>query len=128
VTWVAGTLQTPAARHWIGEAWQTAVGVLLDRPIGRPERLLGEGTADRIGDRLTPALWSWIERQVPIIVSRLDIQTMVEQKVLGFSLNRIEEIVRQTTQRELDLIVRLGFVLGGLVGLAAFGFGLLIGG
>jgi len=65
---------------------------------------------------------------VPIIVSRLDIQTMVEQKVLGFSLNRIEEIVRQTTQRELDLIVRLGFVLGGLVGLAAFGFGLLIGG
>jgi uncharacterized membrane protein YheB (UPF0754 family) len=128
VTWVAGTLQTPAAHHWIGEAWQAAVGVLLDRPIGRPERLLGEGTVNRIADRMTPALWSWIERQVPIIVSRLDIQTMVEQKVLGFSLNRIEEIVRQTTQRELDLIVRLGFVLGGLVGLAAFGFGILIGG
>ncbi|MDH4351313.1 MAG: DUF445 family protein, partial [Gemmatimonadota bacterium] len=75
---------------------------------------------------LTPALWSWIERQVPVVVARLDIQTMVEQKVLGFSLDRIEEIVRLTTQRELDVIVRLGFLLGGFVGLAAFGVGLLI--
>jgi len=124
--WVAGALQSATARHWIGEAWTAAVGAVLDRPIGRPERLLGEGTAERIADRLAPALWAWIERQVPIVVSRLDIQTMVEQKVLGFSLDRIEEIVRQTTQRELDLIVRLGFVLGGLVGLGAFGFGLLI--
>jgi uncharacterized membrane protein YheB (UPF0754 family) len=126
LAWTAGALQSPTARHWIGEAWAAAVGAVLDRPIGRPERLLGEGTADRIADRLAPALWGWIERQVPIVVSRLDIQTMVEQKVLGFSLDRIEEIVRQTTQRELDLIVRLGFVLGGLVGVAAFGFGLLI--
>lgn len=126
VTWVADALRAPTARRWISEGWGAAVGAVLDRPIGRPERLLGEGTPDRIADRMTPALWSWIERQVPIIVGRLDIQTMVEQKVLGFSLNRIEEIVRQTTQRELDLIVRLGFVLGGLVGLAAFAVGLLI--
>jgi uncharacterized membrane protein YheB (UPF0754 family) len=51
---------------------------------------------------------------------------MVEQKVLGFSLERIEEIVRLTTQRELDVIVRLGYVLGGLVGAAAFGVGVLL--
>jgi uncharacterized membrane protein YheB (UPF0754 family) len=100
--------------------------MLLDRPIGRPERWLGESTADRIADRLSPALWAWIERQVPVVVARMDIQTMVEQKVLGFSLDRIEEIVRLTTQRELDVIVRLGFVLGGLVGVGAFGVELLL--
>ena len=100
--------------------------MLLDRPIGRPERLLGEGTADRVAARLSPALWSWIERQVPVIVARMDIPAMVEQKVLGFSLDRIEEIVRLTTQRELDVIVRLGFLLGGLVGLGAFGVGVLL--
>lgn len=124
--WAADALRSPAAREWIHDAWAGAVRLLLDRPIGRPERLLGEGTADRIAERLTPALWSWIERQVPVVVARLDIQTMVEQKVLGFSLDRIEEIVRLTTQRELDIIVRLGFLLGGLVGLAAFGVGLLL--
>ena len=124
--WAADALRSPAARRWVQEVWAGAVGMLLDRPIGRPERLLGEGTADRIADRLSPALWSWIERQVPVVVSRMDIQTMVEQKVLGFSLERIEEIVRLTTQRELDVIVRLGYVLGGLVGLGAFGVGLLL--
>ena len=46
--------------------------------------------------------------------------------MLGFSLDRIEEIVRLTTQRELDVIVRLGFVLGGLVGLGAFGVSVLL--
>ena len=124
--WAADALRSPAARRWVEEVWGGAVGMLLDRPIGRPERLLGEGTADRIADRLSPALWSWIERQVPVVVSRMDIQTMVEQKVLGFSLDRIEEIVRLTTQRELDVIVRLGFVLGGVVGVGAFGVGLLL--
>jgi hypothetical protein len=124
--WAADALKSPTARRWIGEAWGGAVRLLLDRPIGRPARLLGEGTADRIVERLTPALWSWIERQVPVVVSRLDIPNMVEQKVLGFSLNRIEEIVRMTTQRELDIIVRLGFVLGGLVGLGAFGVGVVL--
>jgi uncharacterized membrane protein YheB (UPF0754 family) len=124
--WAADALRSPAAREWIQDVWTGAVRLLLDRPIGRPERLLGEGTANRIVERLTPALWSWIERQVPVVVARLDIQTMVEQKVLGFSLDRIEEIVRLTTQRELDIIVRLGFLLGGLVGLAAFGVGVLL--
>jgi len=46
---------------------------------------------------------------------------MVEQKVLGFSTQRMEEIIRNVTQRELTLIVRLGYVLGALVGLIAFG-------
>lgn len=124
--WAAEALRSDAARAWIQEVWTGAVRLLLDRPIGRPDRLLGEDTADRIADRLTPALWSWIERQVPVVVARLDIPAMVEQKVLGFSLDRIEEIVRLTTQRELDVIVRLGFLLGGLVGLGAFGVGLLL--
>jgi uncharacterized membrane protein YheB (UPF0754 family) len=125
--WLGEALRSGTVRQWVDDAWAAVVGALLDRPIGRPERLLGEGTADRISSRLAPALWSWIERQVPVVVSRLDIQTMVEQKVLGFSLQRIEEIVRLTTQRELDIIVRLGYVLGGLVGVGAFIVSRLLG-
>jgi hypothetical protein len=118
--WLAEALRSDRAREWIADGWGSAIRALLDQPIGTPERLLGVGTADRLAERIGPALWAWIERQVPIVVSRVDIQTMVEQKVLGFSLDRIEEIVRLTTQRELDVIVRLGFVLGGLVGVGAF--------
>ncbi len=40
----------------------------------------------------------------------------------------MEEIVRDVTRRELDLIVRLGYLLGGLVGAVAFLVNLLLGG
>ena len=39
--------------------------------------------------------------------------------------SRIEQLVRATTQRELDLIIRLGYVLGGIVGAAAYSLTLL---
>jgi uncharacterized membrane protein YheB (UPF0754 family) len=57
---------------------------------------------------------------VPVVVSQLSVREMVEQKVMGFSVQRMEEIIRGVTQRELDLIVRLGYFLGGLVGVIAF--------
>jgi uncharacterized membrane protein YheB (UPF0754 family) len=52
---------------------------------------------------------------------------MVEQKVLGFSVQRMEEIIRGVTERELRLIVQLGYVLGALVGGVAFAVNRLLG-
>jgi uncharacterized membrane protein YheB (UPF0754 family) len=51
---------------------------------------------------------------------------MVEQKVLGFSTRRMEEIIRNVTQKELDLIVRLGYLLGAIVGAVAWGINQLL--
>ena len=65
--------------------------------------------------------WQWVQTQVPVVVGQIRVPEMVEEKVIGFSTQRMEEIVRGVTQRELDLIVRLGYVLGGLVGAGAFG-------
>ena len=45
---------------------------------------------------------------------------MVERKVLGFSTARIEEIIRAVTQKELNLIVNLGYVLGAVIGVLSF--------
>ena len=124
--WVAEAVRDPKMRHWIAEGVQTALTALLDRHIGRPASLLPEGGVDRISDRLSPALWDWTQRQIPIVLETIDVQQMVEEKVLSFSLQRIEEIVRSTTQRELDVIVRLGYVLGAIVGSAAYGISLLL--
>ena len=52
---------------------------------------------------------------------------MVERKVLGFSTARIEEIIRGVTERELNMIVRLGYVLGAIIGLITFAAGQLLG-
>jgi uncharacterized membrane protein YheB (UPF0754 family) len=111
---------------WIAEGARTVLKSLLNRRIGRPSSLLPEGEVDRIADRLSPVLWDWTQRQVPIVLATIDVQQMVEDKVLGFSLVRIEEIVKTTTQRELDVIVRLGWVLGAIVGLVAYGISVIL--
>ena len=92
----------------------------MARPIGRPAEWLGEETTRALRTGLSDAAWAWVHEQIPLVVGQIRVPEMVEQKVLGFSTHRMEEIVRYVTQRELVLIVRLGYVLGGLVGLMAF--------
>ena len=124
--WLADAAKTPRLRGWTADATKKALHALIERPIGRPADLLPEGTVDRVSDQLAPALWKWIQEQVPVVMANVDVQGMVERKVLGFSLERIEQIVRATTQRELDLIVRLGYVLGAFVGALAYGVSLIL--
>jgi hypothetical protein len=124
--WIADVARTPQLRTWVADGTGTALRSLLDRPIGRPADWLPAGQVDRITAELSPALWGWIQQQIPEIVSRVDVQSMVEEKVLSFSLKRIEEIVRATSQRELDVIIRLGYVLGAIVGAAAYGVSLVL--
>ncbi|MGH7531400.1 MAG: DUF445 family protein, partial [Gemmatimonadales bacterium] len=119
-------LSGETGRERIATAAHRAVRALLERPIGRPADLLPADGEARLRRALTEPLWSWMQRQVPVIVSQLSIQDIVEQKVLGFSVQRMEEIIRGVTQRELRLIVQLGYVLGALVGLAAWGINQLL--
>ncbi len=124
--WLSDSMSDPKVRTWIADGSRMALIALLDRRIGRPANWLPEGSRDAITTRLSPALWEWVQRQIPAVVARIDVQTMVEEKVLGFSLERIEEIIRRTTQRELDTIVRLGYLLGAFVGGAAYLLSLLL--
>jgi uncharacterized membrane protein YheB (UPF0754 family) len=116
----AGAITAGRVREWVTEGSNAALSSLLDRPIGKPADWFPGGGQGRLTKALTPPLWEWIQSQVPTVVERLDIRGMVEEKVLGFSLERIEQIVRATTQRELDIIVRLGYVLGAIVGTTAY--------
>ena len=107
-------------RQRLADAAHAAVRALLARPIGRPADLLPPDAAQRLRLALTEPLWQWMQRQVPVVVSQLSVQEMVEQKVMRFSTDRMEELIRNVTQKELTLIVQLGYVLGALVGAAAF--------
>ncbi len=106
-TWVAGTVTRAAER-------------LLETPVGQPSAWLGADTTAALRAGVTQAAWGWVQIQVPRVVEKLNVPEMVEQKVLGFSTYRMEEIVRTVTERELKLIVRLGYLLGAIVGTVAF--------
>jgi uncharacterized membrane protein YheB (UPF0754 family) len=99
----------------------------LERPIGRPGRWLPPDTAQRLARALSPAIWSWIEQQIPTLVERFRVQEMVERKVLAFSQDRVEELIRGVIDRELKLIIRTGYVLGGLIAVVLFGITHLAG-
>jgi uncharacterized membrane protein YheB (UPF0754 family) len=102
------------------EGASTGAKALLDRPIGRPARFFADDASTRLAAMAGPAIWNWLETQLPKFVEQLDIPAMVERKVLGFSTARIEEIIRGVTQRELTMIVNLGYLLGAMIGVLTF--------
>ncbi len=72
-------------------------------------------------------IWEWINMQLPSLIQRLDVQQMVERKVMAFSVDRMEEILRSVIDRELKLIITIGYVLGAFVGVGTFFLSRLIG-
>ncbi|MBM4184364.1 MAG: DUF445 family protein [Gemmatimonadetes bacterium] len=94
---------------------------ILDRPIGTPARWLPDDGPARIEAALGDPIWEWMQTQVPAVVERIDVARRVEEKVIHFPTAKMEEIVRRVTDRELTLIVRLGYLLGAMIGLATVG-------
>lgn len=118
---LARALESDGGREAVARAVASSARALLDKPIGRPAAWLGPEATAQLRRTAHERSWDWVEGQVPLLVSRLSIPAMVEEKVLGFSTQRMEEIVRNVTQRELDLIVKLGYLLGAMVGAIAWG-------
>jgi uncharacterized membrane-anchored protein YjiN (DUF445 family) len=113
---VASAARSDAARSAYREALRRILLGVLDRPVGRPAAWLPRGAAGRLRGALSDPLWSWIQGQVPLVVQTLDVGRRVEEKVREFPTRKMEELVRRVTDRELRLIVRLGYALGAVIG------------
>ena len=109
--------RTETASRLASDALGRIVDGLLDRPIGTPARWLPGDAAGRIESAVGDPAWAWLQTQVPAVVERIDVARRVEEKVLHFPTPRMEELVRKVTDRELKMIVRLGYVLGALIGM-----------
>jgi uncharacterized membrane protein YheB (UPF0754 family) len=120
VKWALRAARSERARAMAVEAVRGAGVALLDRPLGRLGRWLPDDASRRLVANAAPAVWEQIIEKLPALLETVDIPAMVERKVLGFSTQRVEDLVRGVTQRELNLIVQLGYVLGGAIGAAQF--------
>ena len=110
--------RTDTARTVAEKGAQRLVTRIFERPIGTPARWLPDDGAQRLEAAMGDPLWEWLQTQVPAVVERIDVARRVEEKVLHYPTPKMEELVRKVTDRELKLIVRLGYVLGALVGVA----------
>ena len=102
------------------EAAHAMAAAALQRPLGRPARLLPPGAASRIERALSEPLWRWLQAQAPSVVRRLDVASRVEAKVVELPAGKMEDLVRGVARRELRAIVYLGYALGGAIGAATF--------
>ena len=113
---IVAAARSDEARGVYGDVAARGIAMVLERPIGRPAELLGDDAVERIRGAVSDPLWSWIREQVPAVAQRLDIAERVERKILEFPMPKVEELVRGVTQRELQLIVYLGYLLGAIIG------------
>ncbi|MDX1567839.1 MAG: DUF445 family protein [Longimicrobiales bacterium] len=126
--WIASAARSPEARKLYREGAKGLARRLLDRPIGRPSDWLPETAPRRIEGAIGDPLWEWLQTQVPDVVERLDVGKRVEEKVLDYPTEKMEELVRRVTERELRMIIRLGYLLGAIIGCALLVVDTLVGG
>jgi hypothetical protein len=113
---IVGAARSAPARDAYQELLGRAVAGVLDRPVGRPADLLPEGAIPRIQAALAEPLWQGLQTQSQHLVRMLDVGRRVEEKVRSYPTPKVEELVRRVTDRELRLIVQLGYVLGAVIG------------
>lgn len=118
-------------REEIARSIHDAILTYLQKPISEilanVELTRDPDAPARLAHTTAPLMWEWINNQLPSLVQRLDVQGMVERKVMAFSTDRVEEILRSVIDNELRLIITIGYVLGALVGVMTFGLSKLIG-
>ncbi len=128
---VVGLLEEPEIREEISKAIHDAILTYLQKPIsdilGDVEAKKDPDAPMRLAASAAPVIWEWIHDQLPELIKKLDVQAMVERKVMAFSVERVEEILRNVIQNELNLIITTGYVLGGLIGVCTFGLQKLLG-
>ncbi|MDX1394468.1 MAG: DUF445 family protein [Gemmatimonadota bacterium] len=115
-SWLAVGLRSDAGRALFDSIAEPVADRILETPIGRVDRFLRQDAAVRLADALGPPTWDWVARQVPEVAGRIKIEERISNKIEGFPLQQIESLVRDISQKELDLIVRLGYVLGAVIG------------
>ena len=123
---IVGAARGERARTLYHEAADRAVDLILEREIGRIADHLPEDAPERLEKAIAEPLWRWLQEQIPTVVQRIDVAGKVEQKILDFPIAQLEAIIKGVTERELRLIVRLGYVLGAMIGLISAGIGLVL--
>jgi uncharacterized membrane protein YheB (UPF0754 family) len=126
-------LDEPMIREEITKTIHDALLTYLQKPIGE---IIGDvasaaskdpDAGRKIAHATAPHIWDWVEAQLPALVQRMDVQSMVERKVMAFSVDRVEEILRSVINNELRMIIITGYVLGGIIGVGTFFLSRLIG-
>ena len=104
------------------EPWSVLLSTFLRERLQHSRTPLREWTGLRQDDEQALVQWTQekatklLEANVPVLIERFDIQSMVYAKIMKFDLLRVERLIKDIISDQLRYINLLGAVLGGLVG------------
>jgi uncharacterized membrane protein YheB (UPF0754 family) len=91
---------------------------LLITPIGRLSEQVPEAALRRASAALTERITSAARERLPAAIAEFDIGGIVRQKVAGYPVEKLEELVLSVAQQHLKTIELFGAVIGFVIGIA----------
>lgn len=91
---------------------------LLITPIGRLSEQVPEAAIRRASVALTERITSAARERLPSAIAEFDIGGIVRQKVAGYPVEKLEELVLSVAQQHLKTIELFGAVIGFVIGIA----------
>ncbi|KIX91412.1 membrane protein [Staphylococcus microti] len=68
-------------------------------------------------DKITDLILSVLANRLSSIMRQVNIRGLIEEQINRFELDYIEQLIFEIANKELKLIMLLGFILGGLIGI-----------
>jgi uncharacterized membrane protein YheB (UPF0754 family) len=94
----------------------TQVEKLLVRPIGRVGDLVPEEKVRRAADMLTDRIEAAARERLPAAIAEFDIGRIVEEKVSGYPVKKLEDLVLSVAKQHLRTIELFGLFMGFFIG------------
>ncbi|OON96780.1 MAG: hypothetical protein ATN31_09295 [Candidatus Epulonipiscioides saccharophilum] len=91
------------------------VDKFFDQPMSEFAQKLME-YEDLITDMANKIYTKFIDTQVESILQKINIAQVIEEKVKNYSPAKLEQLILQVVQKELNAIIYLGIVLGAIIG------------
>jgi uncharacterized membrane protein YheB (UPF0754 family) len=91
---------------------------LLVAPIGRVGDLLPEEKVRRLSSALTERISEAARERLPATISEFDIGRIVQEKVAGYPVKKLEDLVLSVAKQHLRTIEMFGLLIGLAIGLA----------
>lgn len=65
---------------------------------------------------ITRSIVDNISHHLPVIMQKINLRQLIEDQINTFELDYIERLIIEIANKELKLIMSLGFILGGIIG------------
>lgn len=87
----------------------------MDTPISKLTPKLVDQIQVGVANAITDLIIKQASNHLSTIMTKINLRQMVENQINTFDLDYIERLIIEIANKELKLIMSLGFILGGII-------------